>query len=137
MDFVKRPAPVDDIDEDDLRIGSPKKKAAGVKAVMVALERSIAQAGVGRTAKSFLRLNQKGGFDCPGCAWPESSGKRKPAEFCENGAKAVAEETTLREVGPEFWAKHSIADLLTKTEYWLGNQGRITEPVIIREGQQN
>lgn len=137
MDFVKRPAPVDDIDEDDLRIGSPKKKAAGVKAVMVALERSIAQAGVGRTAKSFLRLNQKGGFDCPGCAWPESSGKRKPAEFCENGAKAVAEETTLREVGPEFWAKHSIADLLTKTEYWLGNQGRITEPVIIREGQQH
>ena len=71
---------------------------------MVALERAVAQAGVTRTAQSLLRLNQRGGFDCPGCAWPESDKKRKAAEFCENGAKAVAEENTLRTVGAEFWA---------------------------------
>ena len=85
---------------------NPKTEAAGVKAVIVALERAVAQAGVTRTAQSLLRVNQHGGFDCPGCAWPESiTGARKPAEFCENGAKAIAEENTLRTVGPEFWAR--------------------------------
>ena len=134
MKFGKQPAPVADINEDALAVHKPKTEAAGVKAVMVALERAVAQAGVVRTAQSLLRLNQQGGFDCPGCAWPESATKRKAAEFCENGAKAVAEENTLRTVGAEFWAKHSIAELSTKTEYWLGNQGRLSEPVVIREG---
>ena len=114
---------------------SRRRRRPGVKAVMVALERAVAQAGVSRTAQSLLRLNQRGGFDCPGCAWPESDKKRKAAEFCENGAKAVAEENTLRTVGAEFWAKHSIAELSGKTEYWLGNQGRLSEPVVIREGE--
>jgi formate dehydrogenase major subunit len=131
---MKRGAPVDDINEDDLLVGKPKKSAAGLKAVEVALERGIAQAGVTRTMQSLLRLNQRDGTDCPGCAWPESQGTRKPAEFCENGAKAVAEENTLRTVTPEFWAEHSIAELATKTEYWLGNQGRITHPMVIRPG---
>ncbi|MFJ5861234.1 FdhF/YdeP family oxidoreductase [Pseudarthrobacter sp. NPDC092439] len=135
MKFGKQPAPVADINEDELSVHKPKTEAAGVKAVMVALERAVAQAGVTRTAHSLLRLNQRGGFDCPGCAWPESDKKRKTAEFCENGAKAVAEENTLRTVGAEFWAKHSIAELSTKTEYWLGNQGRLSEPVVIREGE--
>ena len=102
---MTRRAPVKDINEDDLVIGTPKKAAAGLEAVVVALDRGIAQAGVGRTARALLRLNQRGGTDCPGCAWPESTGHRKTAEFCENGAKAVAEENTLRTVGPEFWAR--------------------------------
>ncbi|GGA68120.1 formate dehydrogenase subunit alpha [Pseudoclavibacter endophyticus] len=130
-----RPAPVRDIDEDAVKITEPETHAAGVTGVLVALERGIAQAGVARTAASMLRVNQRGGFDCPGCAWPESDGKRKTAEFCENGAKAIAEENTLRTVGPEFWAEHSIEDLRDKTEYWLGNQGRITQPVVIRPGE--
>ncbi|MBH0008377.1 FdhF/YdeP family oxidoreductase [Salinibacterium sp. SWN1162] len=131
---MKRGAPVDDINEDDLLVKKPKKSAAGVEAVLVALDRGIAQAGVTRTARSLLRLNQRDGTDCPGCAWPESQGHRKVAEFCENGAKAVAEESTLRTVTPDFWAQHSIAELSEKTEYWLGNQGRITHPVVIRPG---
>ena len=134
MKFGKQSAPVADINEDDLDVHKPKREAAGVKAVMVALERAVAQAGVSRTVHSMLRLNQRGGFDCPGCAWPESDKKRKTAEFCENGAKAVAEENTLRTVGAEFWARHSIAELSGRTEYWLGNQGRLSEPVVIREG---
>ncbi|MGY4541526.1 formate dehydrogenase major subunit [Arthrobacter sp. UYNi723] len=132
---MKRGAPVDDINEDDLLVGKPKKSAAGLKAVEVALERGFAQAGVTRTVQSLLRLNQRNGTDCPGCAWPESQGLRKPAEFCENGAKAIAEENTLRTVTPEFWAEHSIAELSTKTEYWLGNQGRITHPMVVRSGE--
>jgi formate dehydrogenase major subunit len=131
---MTRRAPIEDINEDNLVVGKPKTHAAGLKAVAVALERGIAQAGVSRTARSLLRLNQRDGTDCPGCAWPESQGHRKTAEFCENGAKAVAEESTLRTVTPEFWAEHSIAELATKTEYWLGNQGRITHPVVIRPG---
>jgi formate dehydrogenase major subunit len=130
-----RPAPIEDINEDNLEVRAPKKGAAGVKAVTVALERGLSQAGVTRTVRSMLRVNQHNGFDCPGCAWPESiKVRRSPAEFCENGAKAIAEENTTRTVTPAFWAAHSIAELETKTDHWLGNQGRITEPVVIRPG---
>ncbi|WP_144662685.1 FdhF/YdeP family oxidoreductase [Paenarthrobacter nicotinovorans] len=132
---MNRHAPEQDINEDDLQIHPPKRAAAGVKAVTVALERGYAQAGVARTVRSMLRVNQRDGFDCPGCAWPESiTGRRSPAEFCENGAKAIAEESTTRTVGSQFWADHSIAELEGKTEYWLGSQGRISEPVVIRPG---
>ncbi|MFI2563883.1 FdhF/YdeP family oxidoreductase [Paenarthrobacter sp. NPDC018779] len=135
---MNRHAPEQDINEDDLQIHPPKRAAAGLKAVSVALERGYSQAGVARTVRSMLRVNQRDGFDCPGCAWPESiTGRRSPAEFCENGAKAIAEESTTRTVGGEFWAKHSIADLEDKTEYWLGSQGRIAEPVVIRPGDSH
>ena len=132
---MNRHAPEQDINEDDLQIHPPKRAAAGVKAVTVALERGYAQAGVTRTVRSMLRVNQHDGFDGPGGAWPESiTGRRSPAEFCENGAKAIAEESTTRTVGAGFWAEHSIAELEEKTEYWLGSQGRIAEPVVIRPG---
>ncbi len=131
---MTRGAPVEDIDETKLTVTKPKTSAAGLTAVGVALDRGIAQAGVSRTARALLRLNQRDGTDCPGCAWPESRGHRKTAEFCENGAKAVAEESTLRTVTPDFWAEHSIDELAGRTEYWLGNQGRITHPMVIRPG---
>lgn len=132
---LSKPAPIEDINEDQLKVGAPKTSAAGVKAVTVALDRGLSAAGVTRTVRSLLRINQHNGFDCPGCAWPESiTERRSPAEFCENGAKAVAEENTTREVTPEWWAQHPIATLEDKTEYWLGSQGRITHPMIIREG---
>ena len=135
---IRRSAPVDDINEADLKITAPETSAAGVKAVSVALERGISQAGVVRTARALARLNHRDGVDCPGCAWPESIvGPRKPAEFCENGAKAVAEESTTRVVTPEWWAQNPISALRDKTEYWLGNQGRISEPVVIRPGEDH
>src|SRR5690606_32444195 len=85
---------------------------------------------------TLARVNQPHGFDCPGCAWPEP-GHRSPAEFCENGAKAVAEEATLRRVTPEFFARHSISDLSSRTGHWLGQQGRLTEPVLRRAGSDH
>ncbi|MDF2825732.1 MAG: oxidoreductase alpha (molybdopterin) subunit, partial [Mycobacterium sp.] len=108
-----------------------KHEAAGVKAVMVSLQRSLQQMGPARTAAAWLKLNQRHGFDCPGCAWPEEPGGRKFAEFCENGAKAVAEEATKRVVTPEFFARHSVTELAEQPEYWLSQQGRLTHPMVL------
>jgi molybdopterin-dependent oxidoreductase alpha subunit len=89
--------------------------------------------GVLRSARTLLRVNQRHGYDCPGCAWPETD-RRHVAEFCENGAKAVAEEATLRRVEPEFFAAHSVDDLAGHDDWWLGQQGRLTHPMILDEG---
>ncbi|MBM7417351.1 FdhF/YdeP family oxidoreductase [Rhodococcoides corynebacterioides] len=121
-------------DDDSIVVTKNKSYAAGVPAVLVSLQRGVEQMGAMRTAASFARLNQRNGFDCPGCAWPETPGHRKHAEFCENGAKAVAEEATRRTVGPDFFAAHSVRDLLDRTEYWLGQQGRLTHPMVLRPG---
>jgi molybdopterin-dependent oxidoreductase alpha subunit len=112
-------------------------EAAGMKAVMVSLQRGLQSMGATRTAAALARLNQRKGFDCPGCAWPEEPGGRKFAEFCENGAKAVAEEATKRVVTAEFFARHSIADLEGRPEYWLSQQGRLTEPMVLRPGDDH
>lgn len=131
---MHRTPPTRDIDEADLSVTPPKDQAAGVTAVAVALERAVEEMGVLRTARTLARVNQRHGFDCPGCAWPEPTGHRRPAEFCENGAKAVAEEATLRTVTPEFFATHSVAELAGKSGYWLGQQGRLTHPMVLRPG---
>ncbi|SNT42033.1 FdhF/YdeP family oxidoreductase [Rhodococcoides kyotonense] len=123
-----------DYDEGDVVVTESKNYAAGVPAVLVSLQRGLEQMGPLRTTYSLAALNQRKGFDCPGCAWPETPGHRKHAEFCENGAKAVAEEATKRTVGPSFFAEHSIDDLLGRTEYWLGQQGRLTHPMVLRPG---
>ena len=121
-------------DEHAAEITGPEHEAAGVKAVMVSLQRGLEQMGPVRTAATLARLNQRHGFDCPGCAWPEEPGGRKLAEFCENGAKAVAEEATKRRVTPEFFARHSVAELAGKPEYWLSQQGRLTQPMLLAPG---
>lgn len=123
-----------DINESELQVGHVRDHAAGMTAVGVSLKRAFTQMGAARTVLTLPLLNQRHGFDCPGCAWPESQGRRKPAEFCENGAKAVAEEATTRRVTPEFFKTHSVADLAEKTDYWLGQQGRLTEPMVLRPG---
>lgn len=129
-------AEFDDIDEANLKVSEPKQAAAGLKGVTVSFERGLKQGGISRTVRSMYRVNQPDGIDCPGCAWPESiTGDRKKIEFCENGAKALAEENTTRVATPQWWADHSIADLEQKTEYWLGQSGRITHPMVIREGE--
>ena len=125
--------PTTDIDETALRVTSPKEVAVGVPAVLHALQIANEQMGLRRSAETLLRVNQKDGFDCPGCAWPEED-KRHIAEFCENGAKAVAEEATLRRVGPEFFAAHSIDELRGHDDWWLGQQGRLTHPMVLEAG---
>jgi molybdopterin-dependent oxidoreductase alpha subunit len=127
-------APRNDKGDADLKVGAPKHSAAGVGGVVHGLAPGLAQMGVRRTALTLLKVNQVGGFDCPGCAWPEPpAGQRAHAEFCENGAKAVAEEATLRRVTPEFFAEHAVAELASRTDHWLGQQGRLTTPMVLRE----
>ncbi|MCI4675192.1 FdhF/YdeP family oxidoreductase [Candidatus Mycolicibacterium alkanivorans] len=126
-----------DYDEHVVHVSDAKHEAAGVKAVMVSMQRGLAEMGPVRTLATLARLNQRHGFDCPGCAWPEEHGGRKLAEFCENGAKAVAEEATKRRVTPEFFARHSVAELAAKPEYWLSQQGRLTHPMVLRPGEQH
>ncbi|MFE3445443.1 FdhF/YdeP family oxidoreductase [Nocardia sp. NPDC059180] len=134
---MHRKGPTEDIDESALSVTPPKQQAAGVTAVAVALKRAVEDMGVVRTARTLARLNQVDGFDCPGCAWPEPTGHRRPAEFCENGAKAVGEEATTRTVTPEFFAAHSVAELADKSGYWLGRQGRLTHPMVLRPGEDH
>jgi molybdopterin-dependent oxidoreductase alpha subunit len=116
------------------RIGKAKGTAGGLPAVWVATKHVAREMGLVRGTRTLLRLNQKDGFDCPGCAWPDPDGERSHAEFCENGAKAVAEEATTRRVTPDFFREWSVADLSRKSDYWLGKQGRITQPVVLRRG---
>ncbi|QVQ52077.1 FdhF/YdeP family oxidoreductase [Spiractinospora alimapuensis] len=125
---MPRHAPKADVNDDHLSVSAPKSSAAGIPAVVSSLRHGLDQMGPKRTMLTLLKVNQQDGFDCPGCAWPEP-GKRHTAEFCENGAKAVAEEATVRRVTPEFFAEHPVSDLAQRSDYWLGQQGRLTHPM--------
>ena len=130
---MARKAPIDDAGDALLALGGPKTYGAGVPGVLRALQASGDQMGLVRSLLTLSAVNQKKGFDCPGCAWPDPE-HRHVAEFCENGAKAVAEEATLRRVTREFFAEHSVAELASRSDHWLGQQGRLAEPMILREG---
>src|SRR5680860_55278 len=125
-----------DIDEpNDVDVSSPERSAAGLAAVATTMRRSIDQMGVRRTASTLRIINQPDGFDCPGCAWPDPApGDRSHAEFCENGAKAVAEEATKERADAAFFAAHSIEDLRTRSDFWLGRAGRLTRPLVKHAG---
>ena len=121
--------------EPKIDIAEPHDHAAGISGVAVGLKRSVQKMGPRRSARTLLKLNQAEGFDCMSCAWPDPDpGHRHTAEFCENGAKAVAEEATTARATPQFFARHSIADLDRHDEHWLGQQGRITNPMIKKPG---
>ncbi len=90
--------------------------------------------GVVRGTRTLLQLNQKQGIDCPGCAWPEPDGERSHFEFCEEGAKHVADEATRKRVTPEFFSQWSVRELSEQSDLWLNQQGRLTQPMILREG---
>jgi molybdopterin-dependent oxidoreductase alpha subunit len=130
---MTRKPPAQDPAQDAPQVGGPQRAAAGLPAVVHSLRKAHEQMGLRRTALTLLRVNQPTGFDCPGCAWPEPD-KAHTAEFCENGAKAVAEEATLRRVTPAFFAHHSVSELAGRSGYWLGQQGRLTAPMYLAEG---
>ncbi|WP_306368760.1 FdhF/YdeP family oxidoreductase [Nocardiopsis sp. CC223A] len=127
-----RPVPADTA-QDAPRVDPPKTSAAGLPAVLNSVRQVGENAGVRRGLPAMLALNQKRGFDCPGCAWPEGD-KRHRAEFCENGAKAVAEEATTRPLTADFFAEHPVSELARRSGYWLGQQGRLTQPLHLAEG---
>ena len=116
------------------RIAGASGAAGGLKAVYQTMASSFGEMGVVRGTKMLLQINQKDGFDCQSCAWPSPDGDRHVAEFCENGAKAVADEATRQRITPEFFSRYSVAELAGKSDYWLGKQGRLTHPMILRPG---
>jgi molybdopterin-dependent oxidoreductase alpha subunit len=118
------------IDLGKLRIGVASQEAAGIPAIWNTMLYGIGEMGPLRAPQAFLKINQVDGFDCQSCAWPSPDKKRKVFEFCENGAKAVSDESTKKRVGPEFFAEHSIADLAAQSDYWLNQQGRLTTPMV-------
>jgi molybdopterin-dependent oxidoreductase alpha subunit len=116
------------------KISHADKAAGGLPAIMSAMKHSLSEMGAARTLKTLTRINQKGGFDCPGCAWPEPDGERTHFEFCENGAKHVADEATTKRITPDFFRQWSVTELSRRSDMWLNDQGRLTHPMLLRRG---
>jgi molybdopterin-dependent oxidoreductase alpha subunit len=121
-----------------IRLTEIPKTSVGVKAIVSALSHIKDESGLRKGMQLLSKLNQKDGFDCPGCAWPDPDDKRAfLAEYCENGAKAVAEEATKNKVSPIFFATHSIQELSELSDYEIGKSGRITHPMYLPNGKDN
>jgi molybdopterin-dependent oxidoreductase alpha subunit len=118
-----------------LRKGEIKTAAAGLPAVISSFKQVFGQAGIARGWKALVHMNQKGGFDCPSCAWPDPDDERSGiAEYCENGAKAIGEEATTKKLGAAFFAKHSVRELSELTDFEIGREGRIAQPMYLSKG---
>ena len=116
----------------ELKVTEPKKWAAGMHGVMAAFSDIFEETGAVRGMKALLKMNQKGGFDCSSCAWPDEDGDRSPiAAYCENGAKALAEEATKKILTAEFFANNSVNDLAKLSDLEIGKKGRLTLPVYL------
>jgi anaerobic selenocysteine-containing dehydrogenase len=110
-------------------------KAGGLGAMVSTVTHLRQNQAIGRGTRALLAVNQGDGFDCPGCAWPEPAGGGAALEFCENGAKAVAWEATSRRLDRDFFARHTLSDLAAQSDHWLGQAGRLCEPLVCRPGQ--
>ena len=118
-----------------LKIVPTSKVAAGIPAVIESASHILSEMGVGRGFNALIKLNQKDGYDCPGCAWPDPDDDRsRIAEYCENGAKAIAEEATTKTLFADFFQKNSVAELAALSDYKIGKKGRVSEPVFLAKG---
>lgn len=122
--------------DDPLKVSAPKEVAAGAESVGKLVSYMNEQGhGIAGALRILGRMNQTDGFDCPSCAWPDPE-DRGWLEFCENGAKAAAWETTRRRADPDFFARYSIDELAQRSDHWLGDQGRLTHPLVLRKGSR-
>ncbi len=104
-------------------------KIAGGWGALISSNKFLLKEGFFKPSKTLLKLNQSKGFDCPGCAWPDPKNKeRSIAEFCENGVKAIAFETTKKRASKEFFSKNTVSQLDELDVYDITNLGRLTEP---------
>ncbi len=119
----------------DLKVTGAKNWAAGVPAVVASLSDLMEEKTLIRGGKALFKMNQFDGFDCSSCAWPDPDDDRSSvAEYCENGAKALAEEATTKKVTAEFFIKNSVYDLARLDDYQIGKKGRLTEPLYLPQG---
>ncbi len=118
-----------------IKLKAPKVTSVGKAAVLSAMGQMSKYMKTGEAIKLSLKMNQKGGFDCPGCAWPDPDDERsKLGEYCENGIKAIAEERSKKTINAEFFAQHSVAELSNLSDFDLGKSGRLLEPMVLNEG---
>tara|TARA_B100000214_G_scaffold174933_2_gene125808 strand:+ start:29846 stop:32128 length:2283 start_codon:yes stop_codon:yes gene_type:complete len=118
-------------------LSKSSKSAAGLPAIISTMNHGFTKSGIIGSLKTLSRVNRFHGFDCPGCAWPDPDGHRTFAEFCENGAKAVADESTKKRINSSFFAKNSVSSLSNQSDQWLNDQGRLTEPMLLAEGEEH
>jgi molybdopterin-dependent oxidoreductase alpha subunit len=118
---------------DKLRISGQKKSAGGIAAIFHSADHLIREVGLIDGVKLMAKINQTNGFDCPGCAWPDPDHDRSVVEFCENGAKAVAEEATTAKCDEQFFKRHTVSSMLDWTDFEIGKSGRLVEPMILNE----
>ncbi len=131
--FIKRKVSIQGSEEfTGIRVKSPAEYAAGVTGVKVALQHVFKEMGIAKSIRALSQMNQKDGFDCPGCAWPDPDEPSKLGEYCENGAKAIAEEATNKRADKEFFAKYSVEELSSWSDYQIGKAGRLTTPMILK-----
>lgn len=123
--------------KDNPQLAQPASEAAGLKAIRISSKMIFGSMPIGKAMKVLNKLNQEKGVDCPGCAWPDPQTRSKLGEYCENGVKAIAEEAMSQRATDTFFSKHSVAEMRKKSDYWLGQQGRLTQPMIIREGERH
>ncbi len=120
-----------------LKLKKPQVTAAGIPGVKASLQHILGEMRLSTGYKVLNKLNQFDGTDCPGCAWPDPDDHRSGlGEYCENGVKAIAEEATYKKVDPAFFAQYTVGELSEKSDFWLGKRGRISHPMILREGQE-
>jgi molybdopterin-dependent oxidoreductase alpha subunit len=112
-----------------------KDAAVGLPAVTSALHHISEELGLWKGMKTLLKLNQRDGIDCPGCAWPDPDHRSKLGEYCENGAKAIAEEATDKKCDPDFFARHTVEEISSWSDYKIGKSGRITQPMYLAKGE--
>ncbi|MEM8510327.1 MAG: FdhF/YdeP family oxidoreductase [Bacteroidota bacterium] len=124
-----------DIEFTGLRLKDPMAVSAGMLGVKEALRHSVKEMGIVRSMRALLAMNQEEGFRCPSCAWPVPEKPSSIAEYCENGAKALADEATLETVGPDFFQKNSVEQLSRLSDYELNKLGRLTTPLVLRSGK--
>ena len=118
-----------------LEVSPPKSGSVGIPGIVESMRYAMAEMGPRRSVATLLKMNHVDGFDCPSCAWPDPEpGERKLAEFCENGAKAVAWEATRKRVRPAFFAEHSVQQLRQLDDHNLEHFGRLTDPMYLAPG---
>ncbi|MFK5973686.1 MAG: FdhF/YdeP family oxidoreductase [Flavobacteriaceae bacterium] len=117
-----------------ITLKKPLEHAAGILGVKAAMNHAFKEMGIVRATRALSKMNQKNGFDCPSCAWPDPEKPSKLGEFCENGAKALADEATMQHIGADFFRKHSVEELSQCSDYELNKFGRITEPLVLKKG---
>lgn len=135
MSKRKTPNPENPEDFTGIRLTAPKTVAAGIPAVISSIQHVFGEMSVPRGFKALLKLNQKDGYDCPGCAWPDPDDERSAfAEYCENGAKAIAEEATSKKLMADFFASNSVQALSELNDFEIGKKGRIGQPMYLPKG---